>query len=167
MLTSEIVARYSGQSFPDFVSARIFTPVGMSSTTYLSSAGEIVGTAVHSFTKEGRRIPTWLTDADVALAGAGGVVSSTRDLSRWLTFLLGHGDKDTKKAIPVDVVQEVMSPQSLLRGAEARRILPMNGTLTYGLGWFQWVYQGHRVSLPVGSRNRVSLSPRVCTIREA
>jgi CubicO group peptidase (beta-lactamase class C family) len=151
MLTSEIVARYSGQSFSDFVSARIFTPVGMSSSTYLSSAGETAGTAVHSFTKEGRRIPTLVTDTDLVLAGAGGIVSSTQDLSRWLKFLLGHGDEAAKKAIPVEVVQEVMGPQALLRGPEAQQILPLNSTITYGFGWFQWMHQGHRVSLPVSS----------------
>jgi CubicO group peptidase (beta-lactamase class C family) len=151
MLTSDIVARYSGQSFPDFVSDRIFTPVGMSSSTYLSSAGETAGTAVHSFTKEGRRIPTLVTDTDLVLAGAGGIVSSTQDLSRWLKFLLGRGDEAAQKAIPVEVMQEVMSPQALLRGPEAQQILPLNSTITYGFGWFQWVYQGHRVSLPVSS----------------
>jgi CubicO group peptidase (beta-lactamase class C family) len=61
MLTSEIVARYSGQPFAEFVSARIFSPVSMPASTYSFSAGEEAGTAVHWFTRAGRRLPPWIT----------------------------------------------------------------------------------------------------------
>jgi hypothetical protein len=140
MLTHEIVSRYSGQPFYDFVASRIFAPVGMSASTYLFSAGETAGTAVHSFTRQGRRIPAWITEADEVIAGAGGVVSSTRDLSRWMMFLLGHGDENAKHAVPTAVVDETMSPQALVRGSSS-----LKTTATYGFGWDQRMYRGRRV----------------------
>jgi CubicO group peptidase (beta-lactamase class C family) len=140
MMTSEIVARYSGQPFYEFVARRIFAPVGMPASTYYFSAGETTGTAVHSFTRQGRRVPQWITETDTAIAGAAGVFSSTRDLSRWMTFLLGHGDEDAKRTIPAAVVEETMSPQALDRGSNE-----LNITITYGFGWGQQMHHGHRV----------------------
>jgi CubicO group peptidase (beta-lactamase class C family) len=144
MLTHEIVARYSGQSFYNFVAGRIFAPVSMPASTYLSSVGEAAGTAVHSFTRQGRRIPTWITEADMAIAGAAGVFSSTRDLSQWMTFLLGYGAEDAKRTIPAAVIEETMSPQALDRGSN-----DLNITVTCGFGWGQQMHHGHRVRAPV------------------
>jgi CubicO group peptidase (beta-lactamase class C family) len=140
MLAHEIVSRYSGQPFYDFVASRIFAPIGMPASTYLFSAGETAGTAVHSFTRQGRRIPAWITETDEVIAGAGGVVSSTRDLSRWMTFLLGHGDENAKHSVPAAVVDETMSPQALVRGSSS-----LKTTVTYGFGWGQRMYRGRRV----------------------
>jgi CubicO group peptidase (beta-lactamase class C family) len=148
MMTSEIVARYSGQPFAEFVSARIFSPVSMTASTYSSSAGETATTAIHSFTRQGRRIPTWITEADAAIAGAAGVFSSTRDLSRWMTFLLGHGDEDAKRTIPAAVVEETMRPQALDRGSNDLNII-----VTYGFGWGQQMHHGHRVRARVRTQN--------------
>jgi hypothetical protein len=57
ILTQVSIDRYSTQAFPDFVPARIFAPLGMTSTSYSVSAGDAAGTAAHVFTKAGRRIP--------------------------------------------------------------------------------------------------------------
>jgi CubicO group peptidase (beta-lactamase class C family) len=142
MLTQVIIERYSTQSFADFVSTRIFGPLAMSSTTYSISDSEAAGTAAHAFTKAGRRIPTWLTDAEIDLiAGAGGIVSSTHDLARWVTLLLGYGSEEAKKALPAEVLDEVMGPQALVRLPG----LSIRNTYTYGFGWLQWTYHGHRV----------------------
>jgi hypothetical protein len=144
MLASEVVARYSGRSFPDFVAARIFAPIGMPASTYSLAASETVGTAVHWFTRAGRRIPPWITGADVINAGPGGVISNTQDLSSWLKFLLGHGDESETRAVPAVVVEQAMSPQALMRGYNKR--LNISSTVTYGFGWRQQIHQGHRVS---------------------
>jgi CubicO group peptidase (beta-lactamase class C family) len=152
MLTSEIVARYSGQPFADFVSARIFSPVSMPASTYDFTAGEAAGTAVHWFTRAGRRLPPWITEADVAVAGAGGVVSSTQDLSRWLAFLLGYGDTHAKHALPAAVVEEAMSPQALMRGYD--KLMNLSSTVTYGFGWGQRMHQGHRVRIRARAAQR-------------
>lgn len=146
MLAPVIIERYSKLSFSSFAASRIFAPLDMSATTYFVSAGEKAGTAAHAFTASGRRIPTCLTDAEVSLmAGAGGVVSSVADLTRWVAHLLGPGSP----AIPRAVLDEVMGPQALIRGR-----LPQPST--YGLGWLQWVYHGHRVVVHGGAVDGVS-----------
>jgi hypothetical protein len=142
MLTQVIIERYATQSFAAFVSARIFAPLNMTATTYSVSAGEAAGTAAHAFTKAGRRIPTWLTDAEIGLnAGPGGVVSSTHDLARWAALLLGHGSEAAKEAVPAHVLDDVMGPQALIRLPH----LPVRNTYTYGFGWLQWTHRGYRV----------------------
>jgi CubicO group peptidase (beta-lactamase class C family) len=58
-----------------------------------------------------------VTDAEADLiAGAGGAVSSTHDLPRWVALLLGYGSEDAEHAVPAHVLDvEVLGPQALIR----------------------------------------------------
>jgi CubicO group peptidase (beta-lactamase class C family) len=155
-----LIPLYTNTSFTSFVSNRIFEPLNMSSTSYFPSFGQARGTAAHTFAKNGRRIPNWATDTEADYnAGAGGVVSSAKDLVEWVRLLLsdGHDVNGTKETISRSVLNECMRPQALIRGAEGKGPLPDLGPVTYGFGWMQMVYHGHRVSpllsLPRRARN--------------
>ena len=84
ILTSHIVSLYSGKPYIEFVKERVFTPLNMSTTTFSEFEASQTGLLTHSFNAVvGSRLPFWFPDSVKVLnAGAGGVISSTRDLVR-------------------------------------------------------------------------------------
>jgi CubicO group peptidase (beta-lactamase class C family) len=133
MLAQHLVERYSGQDLPSFVAERIFGPLNMSSTTYSSEAANATGRLTQSFSSFGRRIPTWLTATDIPLiAGAGSMLSTIDDLASWAKLLLNA----TTAPIPRAILDDCMRPHALVPP----------GDITYGYGFGQRQYKGHRVS---------------------
>jgi CubicO group peptidase (beta-lactamase class C family) len=154
MVAQELVQRYSKQSFTDFVSARIFKPLNMSSTTYSLAFFNESGRGSEAWASFGRRIPHWLTDGDQGLiAGAGGIMSTTKDLVQWVKLLVG-AINGTEIGIPETILQTCMSAQSLVATG-----------VSYGFGWAQQEYRG--IDSPVSSRVSViellfNVYPRLC-----
>jgi CubicO group peptidase (beta-lactamase class C family) len=137
MLGAHLIATYTNASFPSFVSSRILAPLNMSSSTYFPTIALKTGRFSESWTSFGRLIPRWFTtDAQAELiAGAGGLISTARDMASWLRLLLGAIEVE---GIPRTVLEEVMKPAALpsVRGGS---------TTTYGMGWGQSTAAGHRV----------------------
>jgi CubicO group peptidase (beta-lactamase class C family) len=80
ILTAHIISHYTG-SYTSFVKDRIFTPLGMTSTTFYSSGALRSGQMTQAWNFAGRRIPQWFTDEVRELAGgAGGIILSTEDM---------------------------------------------------------------------------------------
>ena len=82
IVAAHVIATYSGQSYTSFVEERIFTPLGMTSSTYSPTKAEASGKLTAGWTKEGRRVPARFTE-DMALAiiaGPGGVISNAVDM---------------------------------------------------------------------------------------
>jgi CubicO group peptidase (beta-lactamase class C family) len=109
----------------------------MSSTSFSFTSANATGRLTESYTK-GRRIPFWFNEDNLdVFGGAGGIVSTAPDLLKWAKALLGITNA-TSVGIPHTVLQECMSPQSLVqRGSRG----------TYGFGWFQQNVLGTEVSL--------------------
>lgn len=68
------------------------------------------------------------------IAPAGGVLSSARDLSRWIRFLLGGGQLDGKRLMEKAVLIETLRSQ-----------IPINDHVGYGLGWFVSSWHGEPI----------------------
>ncbi len=79
-----IVKKYSSTNdYPAFINDRIFTPLGMKSSTFSANAAQGSGNLSQSWTAHSQRIPFWYTDFSVdMIAGAGGVISNVVDLVR-------------------------------------------------------------------------------------
>ena len=81
MATSQVITRYSGKSFPDFVQERIFNNLSMSSTTYTPMEAEESGLMSHSWTRDGRRIPFYNSkNTHYSQFGADGVITNAVDM---------------------------------------------------------------------------------------
>jgi hypothetical protein len=133
MLAQHLVERYSGQDLPSFAAERIFGPLNMSLTTYSSEAANNTGRLTQSFSSFSRRIPTWITATDIPLiAGAGSMLSTVDDLASWAKLLLNL----TTAPIPRAILDDCMTPRALMQGYDG----------TYGFGFMQRNYKGHRVS---------------------
>ncbi|KAI9509853.1 beta-lactamase/transpeptidase-like protein [Russula earlei] len=134
MVGSYIVSTLSGMRYPDFVGSRIFTPLGMSSSTFSIDAAVQTGRFTETWTSFGRLIPPWLHEEFVDLmAGAVGVISSVEDLSPWIQMFLNSGvDPNTNTTIlELQNFDAITWPQSVMDRLSNSLFSPE----LFGLGW--------------------------------
>lgn len=81
------VGRAVGASIEDWVSREVLDPLGLTGTAFDSRAGDDRARATgYSLDPEGRWVP-FAPVASAAFASAGGLMSTVRDLARWVTWL--------------------------------------------------------------------------------
>jgi CubicO group peptidase (beta-lactamase class C family) len=141
-----IVAKVSGQPFPEFLRERIFAPLKMDNTVaYVKSKNEITNRA-YGHTREGN---TWKqTDQSPTSAtlGDGGIYSSLEDLAKWDEALRSN------KLLSKAEMQPALIPVTLQltsTNIDAQPRWPTNsdrpeGTpVSYGFGWFLDPWRTH------------------------
>ena len=160
-----IVSALTGMLYPDFVNSRIFTPLGMNSSTYSINAALDTGRFTNTWTSFGRLIPHWIQEEYVDIsAGPGGVISSIIDLARhainwgsrkkpeltpflqvpWVKTILNNGtNPDTNVTIIPSAQFDVITSSHSIVGPN---VSALASTMTYGLGWFRVSLAGHDVS---------------------
>lgn len=136
VVAGRIVERVSGESWESFVQSRILEPLHMRRTVLSAEAMETDPDHASPYAlRNGRvqRIP--MLNRLSAIAPAGAVQTSVRDLARWLTFhatrspeLLGEG-----------IWRELHSPQAEMPAPTE----PEEQHRSYALGWIHESYRGH------------------------
>jgi CubicO group peptidase (beta-lactamase class C family) len=134
-----IVAKVSGQPFPEFLRQRIFAPLNMEHTqAYVKGQNEITNRA-YGHTKEGNTWKQTDQSSTSATLGDGGIYSSLEDLAKWDEALR------TTKLLSKEEIQPALTPVTLLptsMNIDAQPRWPANsdrpeGTpVSYGFGWF-------------------------------
>jgi len=136
-----VVAKLSGQPFPEFLRERIFVPLNMNATVaYVKGKNEV---ARRAFGHSKDRSAWKETDqsSTSATLGDGGVYSSLDDLAKWDEALAQHTLLSEKE------MQAALVPVKLADGSQPK--WPANsdraeGTaVSYGFGWFLDPYRGH------------------------
>lgn len=133
----EIVGRVENSTWEKLVAERIFKPLGMKGSD--TSVPEMRKARDYSFgyvyeeaTKETRRVPT----RDLpAIAPAGAINSSARDMAQWLRLMLGGGQFEGRRLVSEKNFAELLKPQ-----------MKIGGSVSYGLGWFLREWKGHKVA---------------------
>ena len=100
LTAGEIIPKVSGKSWADFVTEKIFTPLGMSRTLALSKNIEAATNRALAHTVvmgQLKKIPYGNIDN---MAPAGSISSSVNDMSHWVMALLNGGRYDGKQVIP-------------------------------------------------------------------
>ncbi|TCD62785.1 hypothetical protein EIP91_006403 [Steccherinum ochraceum] len=142
---SHLISVYSGMRYVDFVKERIFTPLGMSSTTFSPTEAAQDDGLTQAWAYNKRRIPTWFTDGTMDLnAGPGGIISNAVDMTKWVKILLNEGvDPDTNTTvIPMSAFEAVTTPHAIMEG---RPSTPDASIVGYGMGWGRGSYKGHEL----------------------
>src|SRR6266478_306390 len=137
-----VVAKLSGQPFPEFLRERICAPLKMNPTVaYVKGKNEVARRAFgHS--KEGSAWKETDQSSTSATLGDGGVYSSLDDLGKWDEALAQHTLLSEKE------MQAALVPVKLADGSQPK--WPVNsdrpeGTpVSYGFGWFLDPYRGHQ-----------------------
>ena len=142
----QIVARVSGMSWDDFVQQRLFTPLGMaaSSTTMRGLAQRTNVATPHAEVDSVVRTVAW---RNIDNAGpAGSINSNVVEMSQWARLQLNNGTVGGKRLISNRLVEEMHTPQTLIRNDSAAKAFnPETHFTSYGLGWFLEDYRGREV----------------------
>jgi CubicO group peptidase (beta-lactamase class C family) len=87
-----LVARVSGQPLPEFLSERVFEPLGMSDTGFHVPAEKIDRVPAYHRSDTAAADDRALTEPPIFPSGAGGLVSTLADWHRFGRMLLAEGD---------------------------------------------------------------------------
>ncbi|HMK24921.1 MAG TPA: serine hydrolase [Chitinophagaceae bacterium] len=162
MTAGEIIPKVTGQSWADFVTEKIFKPLGMNNSLALSKDIQTAGNkcSAHTVT-EGvlKKIPYGHIDN---LAPAGSISSSVNDMSKWVIMQLNNGKLDGKEIIPASAIAQTRTPHSIL--GNGGHMFNRSHFALYGLGWFLEEYAGRKIVAHTGGVNGFVTS--VCLVPE-
>ncbi|PFH48758.1 hypothetical protein AMATHDRAFT_64704 [Amanita thiersii Skay4041] len=163
------------QSYESYIAQNLFDPLNMTSSTYSVKDAESSGNLADGFqwslrdlTKEFRGTRTAVVPfyarngTENILAGAGGVISSARDLSIWVSMLLnnGHHPETNEVVVPEAIVERAATGMVVAQGSAP---YPELSPMVYGHGQIRYTYRGHEIiehggALP-GYRTQVARYP--------
>ncbi|MDO6432387.1 serine hydrolase [Flavitalea sp. BT771] len=154
IVAGELIRKVSGQTWEDFITHRLFGPLGMhhSYASYALGAGEPSKETPHFMMPDSsiRTIP-FLYHED--LGPAGGVWSCADDMEKWMRFMLDSARVNGRRLLKAGTWSELFRPQSLVTESEFYPTVGLTHSswTTYGLGWFQEDYRGRMVQFHTGS----------------
>jgi CubicO group peptidase (beta-lactamase class C family) len=134
----ELVSRAHGAPWSEVVQRDLLDPLGMTRTTTRPAGKAAVGLAVHPFADLLLAEPE---HDGGAMAPAGQLWSTVRDLGRWAAFCAG----DTGDVLATETLEEMLVVQAV-------NDLPGQSWLSgHGLGWQVWNVEGRRYAGHGGS----------------
>ncbi|HEX3466723.1 MAG TPA: serine hydrolase [Candidatus Elarobacter sp.] len=146
LVAGQTIPAVSGQSWDAFLRARIFEPLGMTSTS--TTYAELTASPDHSGAHEAPegKLQVIRTVNGDNIGPAGSVNSSAADMAHWVEMLLGGGVYHGKRIIESATLAETMRPEMVVPGGFPHSLYFPDATYTeYGMGWFVSDYRGHRV----------------------
>ncbi|KAL7419235.1 hypothetical protein Q5752_006072 [Cryptotrichosporon argae] len=162
LVLSDLVSRLAAP-LPAYIAAHVLGPLGMGTTTYDAAGARASGNRTDSYVRVGkdatacraswetgrvnrtacrglRRGIGWWTQGDgLGEAGAGGVISSARDMTKWLRELL------SPRVLPSSFIARASTPLTI---ASPHAHL---GVQAYGLAQFIGTYRGHSIVYHTGA----------------
>jgi CubicO group peptidase (beta-lactamase class C family) len=135
VLLGLVVAKISGESFPDFLRQRIFAPLGMENTIAYVRGKNQVPNRAYGYTLENGEWKETDQSPTSATLGDGGVYSSVEDLAKWDRALRDQTLLSAREMAPA------FTPVEVPRGQPTQ---PDGAPAAYGFGWFLNPYKGHR-----------------------
>ncbi|TFG66826.1 MAG: serine hydrolase [Gemmatimonadales bacterium] len=128
-----------GMSWKDVLAQEIFEPIGMSSTTaYRSAVDEDRLAMPYGWEPDGWERQEYAKH-DSNMHAAGGMMTTTADLARWLIVNMNGGRIDGRQVLPAAVVAEAHT--AVADNDDAWGPFSRDG---YGLGWHVGTFDGSR-----------------------
>jgi len=151
IVAGEVVARVSGMSWEDFVTERIFKPLGMNNsyTSIRNITDQKYLAAPHAQKPDGTPYPI-ANNTHPMNGAAAGIVANVEDLSKWMLLQLNEGryGKKLKDTLFTEKSQQIMWYLHTVRpGRNERYNTHFSG---YGLGWFLSDVKGNMVAQHTG-----------------
>lgn len=146
-----IIERLTGKTWAETLRERIFIPLGMTRTapkrSYITDDNQ---TKPHFNVNDTIRIIDYTADSEIGSAGA--VWSSASDISKWVICMLDSSKYSGGRLLKPETWAEMFRPQAFFPEDEypTMSVLKPNWR-TYGLGWYQHDYKGHKVNFHTGS----------------
>ena len=141
-----VVEKASGGTWDEFLSRRIFQPLGMRNTvTSVNQLGALREVATPHERVNGvyRPVP-WLNIDNIGPAGS--INSSALDMAQWVRLQLGGGSVGGHRYLSAKSLKETHTPQMIQRMSDDdEKMWPMTHLLAYGLGWTIRDYYGRKM----------------------
>ena len=143
MSAGQVLAHATGGTWDDFMRARIFSPLGMTSTS--TSIRELAGRSnvvtPHMETRQGIRPIQWYNGDNVGPAGS--INSTVIDMAQWLRLQLAGGTYNGKRIVSQRGIEEMRSAQIAIPvGGGTKILFPTAHFLAFGLGLATSDYAG-------------------------
>src|SRR5579862_5867600 len=151
-VAGDVVAAASGMSWEQFITTRIFQPLGMTESIPLvaQTAGQPDVTSAHEFKNDTMRVVPFQSTDQVKAAGS--VFSSITDMTRWVQFLLDSGKVNGKLLVSDSVFREIFKSEIPAdRNLYPALTLSNPHFFDYGFGFFLQDYAGHEIAMHTGS----------------
>src|ERR1700722_784738 len=154
MVAGEVIHTVSGKPWNEFITQRIFAPLGMTHTypSYSASINEPSHITPHFLYGDTLLKPIKYIEVK-GVDAAGAVWSCADDINKWMICLLDSTKVNGMRLLKPETYRALFTPQSMVTPEEfyptARATKPH--WTTYGLGWFQEDYHGKMVNFHTGS----------------
>jgi len=156
VVASTLVDKLTGRSWEDFVEDRVCGALALKETyaTYFRMRDRSIACDLHMDLGDGRMSAFPHRNFD-ALAPAGAMVSSQRDMEVWFTAFACGGMAGGKRLLKPETVEALLEP-----GVPVRRdgIHPQRwysryeaNFVTYGMGWYAHDFAGRRINEHTGA----------------
>jgi CubicO group peptidase (beta-lactamase class C family) len=154
-LAGLLIERLSGQKWEQFLTERLWSPLGMKSTFAKREAITAKHTHVEPYDYIDNALykVNWDFPANQSDA-AGSVWSSIHDMSIWAQFLLRDGvAADGERLIKHSSIEQMFEPHQLASESDfyPTTKLTKPNWRSYGLAWFQQDFQGRKIDFHTGS----------------
>lgn len=154
-LAGLLIERLSGQKWEQFLTERLWSPLGMKSTFAKREAITAKHTHVEPYDYIDNALykANWDFPANQSDA-AGSVWSSIHDMSIWAQFLLRDGvAADGERLIKHSSIEQMFEPHQLASESDfyPTTKLTKPNWRSYGLAWFQQDFQGRKIDFHTGS----------------
>lgn len=153
-VAGEVIALVSGKPWNEFVKERIFDPLEMNRTQAIANDIFKVGNYVTPYSDDSE---DGMVEVDYGFSDqigpAGMICSTANDISNYLTFLVNDGVYKSDTLVKPKTFKYLFEPHSFLgsNGTYPTNALTKPNWNTYGLGWFQQDYKGHKLDFHTGS----------------
>lgn len=153
-VAGEVIAAASGKPWNEFVQERIFNPLQMNRTQATAANIFEVGNYVTPYLND---YEDGMVEVDYGFSDqigpAGMICSTAHDISNYLKFLVNDGVYKSDTLVRPETFKKLFEPHSFLgnTGTYPTNALTKPNWNTYGLGWFQQDYQGHKLDFHTGS----------------
>jgi CubicO group peptidase (beta-lactamase class C family) len=139
-----MVAKASGQSYGDFLHARIFAPLHMDHTIVYQKGKNEVTNRAFGHSRDGDSFKEADQSSTSATLGDGGIYSNLEDLAKWDDALGNHTLLSADEMAPALVPAKLANGKPTLWPQEANDDnLDPGKPVSYGFGWFLDPYRGH------------------------
>ena len=176
IVAAVIVEELSGKRFADFISKRIFSPLGMNNSNFSVDAMRETEDYATPYTIDYKANEFKLIECEYvvydSVTGAGSINASTSDVGKWLRFHLNNGKSGTKQLVSPENLRMTYTPGLDATGCPESmktilsRIYPEQTWFnmdSWALGWMNQIYRGHKIishgGILDGSRSLMIFDP--------
>ena len=153
MVMADLIAKVSGATWAEFVTAEFIKPLGLTGTVVGRDAFVALKNRVapHDIDPEGKHVAIELMDFGVCGRGTSAMFSSARDLGVWMRLFLNGGKHDGKAVLSEETVAELLRPHTLKHPGKVLSKLAQSDFAAHTLGWESVQHKGLTVVRMGGS----------------